>query len=225
MNIRKKMRIIYFGIVLILVFNACSSPTKPNTALYILEDLQNIPAVPFPPETTDNSTIPAYLKTRQYCDQVAGNRLWLINLVQCIEEEQIPATKAGQLWQWQIPHSDGESIVSFEVTGTDTLYFAAVFQGPAYSSSFFSNPLGGWIHPESGRGMYWIGPDWSIGWDLVDTRVRFGSLTMGDGISIEEEINGGSLVVNSMSEALVVFEAQWDSLGHGSSSGIGSGDW
>lgn len=211
--------------LLIVILSACSNPTGPDYASSILNHLQEIPTVPFPPETSENSTNPAYLKVKSYCYQVAGHRSVLINIVQRIEEEQISAQKTGQIWQWQIPHSDGVSSIIFQVTRTDTLYFTGIYQGPAYSSIFFSNPLDGWIYPESGSGIYWRGPDWSIGWEIIDTRVSFGAGWVGEGISITEEIDGGSLEVNAVSVALIIFKARWDSLGHGTSWGFGSGDW
>ena len=205
----------------VLPITQCTGPTENSTPDLIVATLRSVPDVPAPVQTEDNKDHPGFIRIMHYCDQVISIR----NVLFSLTSDLIDPEWNGYNWEWQKFHSDGESVIIFSASWGDTIYYQATFHGPAYShihdSYVLSDLFSGWMHRQSGDGMFDFGPDYGLVWSTNNGFVGFGATTW-NGISIDALETGGVLYVGSRSTSAVVFEASWDGFGHGSSI---YGDW
>ena len=171
--------------VFVLQISHCTSPTESIAPEFIIETLRSIPEVPVPLETDENVDHPGFIRTKQFCEHVISVRYLLFSLTSNLTDP----VRNGHNWEWQKFHSDGESHVTFAASWGDTISYQATFHGPAYSyilnSYAYSDTLSGWMHRQTGDGMFDLGPDYGLSWFTNHGLVGFGATTW-YGISIDE---------------------------------------
>jgi len=211
--------------------NSCSKPEKgvnPDSGIdpnEVLALLLGIPPVPTPPETEFNSQNQSFQLTLGYCQDVAEYRYTSYDMwIQSLIDTNATTSARQDTVMWILPHSDGLSAYTLRVVTGDTLKFRLEWVGPAYQhgpSSWHE----GWIVPAKSSGyintetgipmMYW----WVENEYSVISCQRMWSYVLYDSI-----YGGGALYISEMNTG--IFQAHWDTIGHGHCWGIGnSGDW
>jgi hypothetical protein len=226
-------------LLLILVFGAitfegCTRNSETDTHVEVLNLLLDMPPIPFPQRTVQNRDSVGFLITESFCYQMAQPRWYYEDWMRRAALEDEKPRRDGKDLVWEILSDDEVSAFSLRVTPGDTMFFVMNWQGPAYESLEVQQAYGevvpgrqGSIYkgvrdtPESYRRARW--------WPTAD---GYGFSTINESppqleFTAHVSTNGGGVsILDALSQGLV-FEAAWDTLGHGTYwwYGSGSGGW
>jgi len=236
------------SLIYAITFLACSNPATfkhyPDTL--ILEYLSSLPELTYPLETESNKDNYGFILTKSYCENVAELMApfkSFINLlidskisaqqnrVPSIDYHSIPEGTLAEL-KWVSPHIDNISsvtlfvwLVDSDVTSDDRYDYLVLWNGPAYEAADLDSAYG-FILPGLNQGLI-RGLNWRIGWAVNPIGIRYNALSQSWIASVLDSTSGGGTLVREV--GLIgadLFQAFWDTLGHGTYySNEGSGSW
>jgi hypothetical protein len=204
-----------------LSLSSCSKPTKQLSPDEILVLLMDRPEVPSPPAMAANDTATGFLLTNEYSQFLDSYASSLDNWISDVIEEEIVPTKSGNTFEWEIIKPYG--VWNLTVIRADTIeYRLDQVSGEGVGSWYFR----GWVYRSNNTARFQWTDDY-IEWlkDSFGRTVK--AYIFSRRYTVNDTTNGGGyLSVNNIPLQIMVFEASWDTEGHGTYSGIhGSGHW
>jgi hypothetical protein len=202
-------------LVTLLAFGCTESDPESAGITLLVKLISDVPEVPVPVETSLNADNPCYQQTRNRLSWIVWRRdSFHLYLSRVLNEWDGP-TLQGAAYEWTLPHEDGMSSRLFRLTPGDTIRFSFSASGPAYE---LYAPLDGWYVPTFNSGRIYVPgvPYNGFGWGRVPQGIEMGSSNGDLSYAVVDSTQGGGTIsVDESVLAANVFEAGWDTLGHG----------